>query len=31
MRLGYGEEPELMPPPALHRVAAEYLPPLKTM
>ena len=23
VRLGYGEEPELMPPPALHHVPAE--------
>ena len=31
VRLGYGEEPELMPPPALHHVPAEDFLPLKTM
>ena len=31
VRLGYGEEPELRPPPALHHVPAEDFLPLKTM
>ena len=31
VRLGYGEEPELRPPPALHHVPAADFLPLKTM